>query len=126
MHTHKGTQTIKTERLTLRKFSVVRIDERSEFAELGYCLGFDFWNKGIMPEAASAVIQYLFEKVGFHRIGIWHAVKNPGSGRVAQKCGLTFEGTKRYFKSATGEYLDISDYGILKSEWEMMRSEELR
>lgn len=188
MITNKGTQTIKTERLILRKFtvddaqamfenwandervtryltwfphespdftrqlleswcaaydnlntynwameyketligniSVVRLNERSEYAELGYCIGHDYWNKGFMSEAAKAVIDYLFAEIGVNRVGISHAVKNPASGRVAQKCGLTFEGTKReYFKTAAGEFLDISDYGILRSEWSEMRKQ---
>ena len=67
-------------------------------------------------------IDYLFAEIGVNRVGISHAVKNPASGRVAQKCGLTFEGTKReYFKTLTGEFLDISDYGIIRSEWENIR-----
>ena len=99
--------------------SVVEFNERSERAALGYCMGYDYWNKGIMTEAVKAVIDFLFTEVGVNRVEISHAVKNPGSGRVAQKCGLTYEGTRRaYFKSSSGEFLDISCYGILKSEWE--------
>ena len=188
MLTHKGTQTIKTERLTLRRFtpddaqamfdnwasdervtryltwtphkspeltrqllegwcaayetpstykwameyegelmgniSVVRISENSEWAELGYCMGHAYWNRGLMTEAAKAVIDFLFEAVGVHRIAISHAVKNPASGRVAQKCGLTYEGTSReYFKTSAGEFLDISHHGITRSEWEKLKAE---
>ena len=82
------------------------LSEKCEYAELGYCIGYAFWNN------------YLFSQVGVNRIGISHAVKNPASGRVAQKCGLTYEGTKReYFKTRTGEFLDMAEYGILKREW---------
>lgn len=187
MITHRGTKTIKTERLTLRKFtvndaqamfdnwasdervtrfltwlphespkatkqlleawcanyenpdyynwviefegkaigniSVVQISDRSEYSELGYCMCHAFWGKGIMTEAAKAVIDFLFAEVGVNRVGISHAVKNPASGRVAQKCGLTFEGTKReYFKAAFGEFMDISYYGIVRSEWEKQKN----
>ena len=102
--------------------SVVRLDERDEWAELGYCMGCAYWNRGIMTEAAGAVIDYLFAEIGVNRVGIWHAVENPGSGRVAQKCGLTFEGTKReFFKSNAGEFLDISEYGIIRRDWEARR-----
>lgn len=99
--------------------SVVRICERSEYADLGYCMGYDYWGRGLMTEAARAVIDYLFANVGVNRISIGHAVGNPASGRVAQKCGLTYEGTKReFFKARNGEFLDISEYSILRSEWE--------
>ena len=77
-----------------------------------------------MTEAARAVIDYLFEEVSFNRIEISHAVKNPASGKVAQKCSLSFEGRKRgYFKALNGEFLDISFYGILKRDWEKLKEE---
>lgn len=181
MLTHKGTQEIKTERLTLRRFTqndtqamfdtwandervtrfltwephgtlevtqyiidlwvknyekenyyqwaiefegkiigsigVVEINESSEYAEIGYCIGFDFWGKGIMTEACKAVINFLFKEVNLNRIIIEHAIKNPASGKVAQKCGCTLEGIKReHFKASFGEFLDIASYSILKRE----------
>ena len=117
---------IEYEGIVIGNISVVRLNEESEWAELGYCMGYTYWNKGIMPEAAKAVIDYLFAEIGVNRVAISHAVKNPASGRVAQKCGLTFEGTKReYYKNFAGEFLDISDYGIVRSEWEKMKEENL-
>lgn len=36
---------------------------------------------------------------------------------------LTHKGTKReYFKTWTGEFLDISDWGILRSEWDSRKN----
>lgn len=98
--------------------SVVRISSNHEYAELGYCMGFDFWGKGIMTEAVKGVIDFLFNEVGMNRIGICHAVENPASGKVAEKCGLTYEGIQRErFKSRWGEFLDIKMWSILKGEW---------
>ena len=100
----------------------VETNERDECGEIGYCIAYDFWGKGIMTEATSAVIDFLFSEVNFHRIEILHATQNPASGKVAQHCGLTLEGIKReHFKSATGEFLDIAIYSILKKEWENKR-----
>ncbi len=94
--------------------SVVRSSDTNEYAELGYCMGTAYWGKGIMTEAAKAVIDYLFRQVGMHRVGIAHATENPASGRVAQKCGLRYEGTKRhYYKTKEGKFLDIAWYAIL-------------
>lgn len=110
---------IEFEHRAIGNISVVLCEEQSEVAHLGYCIGFDTWGKGIMTEAVRAVIDYLFGEVGFHRITICHALKNPASGKVAQKCGLTLEGTRRdAFKNFEGEFLDICDYGILRPEWE--------
>lgn len=99
--------------------SVVEVDERSERVALGYCLSATCWNHGYMTEAAQAVVDFLFREVNAHRVEITHAVKNPGSGAVARKCGLTLEGVRReYFKAANGEYLDIAAYAILREAWE--------
>ena len=98
--------------------SVVRIQDQSEWAELGYCMGYDFWGKGLMTEGARAVIDFLFSEVGANRIAIAHAVRNPASGRVAEKCGMTREGILReHFKSSKGEYLDIAVWSLLRKEW---------
>ncbi|MDE7326802.1 MAG: GNAT family N-acetyltransferase [Lachnospiraceae bacterium] len=110
---------IEFEHKAIGNISVVQVNNHSESAALGYCIGYHYWGRGIMTEATKAVIDYLFGEIGFHRICLGHAVKNPNSGRVARKCGLTLEGTRREcFKSAEGEFLDISEYGILKQEWE--------
>ena len=98
--------------------SVVNYNASSEFAEIGYCLGKYWWGIGIMSEALDAVIAYLFNRVGFNSVRACHAVKNPGSGRVMEKCGFKPEGTLRqYFKAHSGEFLDISYRSILKSEY---------
>lgn len=97
----------------------VSMDENSEHGEIGYCIGYDFWGKGIVTEATKAVIDFLFKEVNLNRIIIEHATKNPASGKVITKCGLTPEGIKReHFKSASGEFLDIASYSILRKEWE--------
>lgn len=102
--------------------SVARIYDNIGAAEIGYCIGKNWWGNGIMTEAFSAVIPYLFE-VGFNRIQSGHAVKNPASGRVMQKCGLTYEGTLRqFFRATSGELLDISFYSILKEEFESCKN----
>lgn len=48
-----------------------------------------------MTEAVSAVINYLFSQINVHRVEIDFDSDNPASGKVAQKCGLLLEGTRR-------------------------------
>ncbi|MBQ7828112.1 MAG: GNAT family N-acetyltransferase [Clostridia bacterium] len=113
---------IEYDKKAIGNISVVKLSDKCEYAELGYVLGYDYWNKGIMSEASRAVIEYLFSEIGVNRVGISHATENPGSGKVAQKCGMTYEGIKRqFFKTHTGKFVDIAYHGILKSEWENVK-----
>lgn len=115
---------IEYDKKAIGNISVVKLSDKCEYAELGYVLGYDYWNKGIMSEASRAVIEFLFSEIGVNRVGISHATENPGSGKVAQKCGMTYEGTKReFFKTSTGKFVDIAEYGILSHEWKSNKQE---
>ena len=84
---------------------------------IGYCIARDCWNKGITTEALEAVCNYLFDEVGFNRLEICHAVENPASGKVAQKCGFIPEGIMREsFRSSRGVFCDLVMLGRLKSD----------
>ena len=64
----------------------------SRIAELGYILRRDVWGQGIMAEAAKAVVTYGFEEEGMRRIYADMDPDNIGSIRIAEKCGMTYEG----------------------------------
>lgn len=96
--------------------SVVQHNDEKSTAVLGWCMGKSWWGQGIMPEAAKAVIKYLFEEVGFNRIAADHDKENPKSGRVMQKIGMTYEGTLR----ANGK----NNRGIIDEVWYSVLAEE--
>ena len=99
--------------------SVIREDEQNESCEIGYCIGRDFWGKGITTEAVTAVLQYLFCEVGYHRIFAKHDVDNPASGKVMQKCNMIYEGRLRgYYLRHDGAFSDTLVYSILKDEFQ--------
>lgn len=97
--------------------SVVEINENVEGMVIGYCIGKNWWGKGIMPEAGSAVIQYLFEDVGCNRIAAVHDKNNPNSGRVMQKMGMQYEGTHRSSGRNNQGIVDEVVYAILREEY---------
>lgn len=86
-------------------------------AEMGYWLGVEYWNKGYMSEAAAAVIAYGFEQLHLNRIYSSYFPRNPASGRVMQKVGMTYEGTLRQHFIRWTQPEDLVYYSILKSEW---------
>ena len=57
--------------------------------EIGYVLSHGYWGSGIMTEAVKAVLDELF-RCGFQKVGACHCVDNPASGRVMEKCGMTY------------------------------------
>ncbi len=57
--------------------------------EIGYVLMYEHWGHGIMTEAVKAVIDELF-RIGFDKIAACHNIDNPASGRVMEKCGMTY------------------------------------
>ena len=61
--------------------------------EIGYVLSRPYWGKGIMTEALKAFVEELFGN-GFERVGACHDVNNPASGRVMEKCGMSFTAEK--------------------------------
>lgn len=97
---------------------VCHIHANIDAAEIGYCIGKAHWGKGIMTEAFKAVIKYLFEEIGFNQVRAAHAVKNPASGKVMEKCGLALDGTfRQFFRATSGELLDISYRSILREDY---------
>ena len=75
--------------------SVVSCQDEVSALEIGYCIGRRWWRQGITSEALQVVIDFLFTQVGALRICADHDSRNPNSGRVMRRCGMTYEGTLR-------------------------------
>jgi len=85
-------------------------------AELGYCIGREWWGCGYTSEAVTAVIDYMFTKTDLERIEAYHSVQNPASGRVMEKAGMCREGFARHkYKNRDG-FQDCNLYGIVRGD----------
>ena len=98
--------------------SISVVNQRDDIAEaeIGYCIGKAWWHQGIMTEALTAVMDYLFDEVGMNRIEAKHDVNNPHSGAVMKKCGMRYEGTSRQSDRNNQGICDLVTYGILRSD----------
>lgn len=97
------------------------VDSKNHFAEIEYCLGAAFHNKGLAAEATKAVIAYGFEKMNLHKVQVSVKTVNPASRRVIEKCGFRYEGTLRDYFFDDGQYVSRAYYSMLKSEFEAMQ-----
>ena len=89
---------------------------RAESALVGYCIGKAWWHKGIMSETVQAVMDFLFDEVGYHRVEAFHDSNNPNSGKVMAKCGMRYEGTLRMADRNNQGVCDACYYGLLACE----------
>lgn len=103
--------------------SVNDMSNTMERCEVGYCLSKSFWNQGIMTEALTAIIKYLFNEIGFNRIQATHNVANVASGKVMLKSGMRYEGKlSKYNKNNKGVFVDCSIYAINKEDFYAMNT----
>ncbi|MBR6106866.1 MAG: GNAT family N-acetyltransferase [Oscillospiraceae bacterium] len=107
----------KADGMPVGNISVTHFAAETACAALGWCLSRSLWGQGYMPEAAEAVLDYLFETVGMLRIEATHNIENPKSGRVMQKIGMTKEGVLRQHGFARGVIVDEVWYSILADEY---------
>ncbi len=85
-------------------------------AELGYALSRDYWGRGLMAEAAGAMISFGFREMNLNRIEARCIAENTASTRVMEKAGMLCEGTLRQRELIKGEHRDIKIYSILRDE----------
>lgn len=76
--------------------------------EIGYVLAKDHWGKGIMTEAVSAVIDYLFDELDLDFLTCGYYDFNSRSARVQEKCGF-----KPYRKLIMETRLGTQEPGVL-------------
>lgn len=96
--------------------SFVSVSDQDLSAELGYCLGRPWWGKGLMTEAGQAVLAFGFQKVGLNRIEAMFDVRNPASGRVMEKLGMTYEGLSCEARMVKGQLVTVKHYAKLRRD----------
>ena len=88
-----------------------------ERGQLGYWVGREYWGQGYCTEAGRVIVDYTFRVLNLHRVQAYHFARNPASGRVLQKIGMTHEGTSRGFIKKWGRFEDCEWYAILSDGW---------
>jgi len=98
--------------------SLQNINWVSKNAEFAVLLGDKkFWGKGCGEEAARLIIDYGFERLNLHRIYCGTIEGNEGMKKLATKLNMRQEGVRRQAIYKHGQYLDIIEYGILRTEY---------
>lgn len=92
------------------------VNPKARRAEMGYWVARKHWRKGIATEAAKAMIDFGFEKLGLHSVMARYFDINPASGRVMQKCGMTYVGTIRDHEYRFDKFYNVGYYEMLETD----------
>ena len=92
-------------------------------AEIGYELGQEHWNKGLMTEALTEVLDYGFREMCLHRIEACPYAGNARSRKLLTTLGFKEEGRLRERHFFRGHFQDQLYYGLLRPEWKCRSSD---
>lgn len=90
-----------------------KADEHENF---GYWIGVPYWGCGYATSAARAVVALTFSYLECDQVTASHLVRNPASGRVMEKCGLTLVQTINREHRGKREAFHVR--GITRDAWE--------
>ena len=96
------------------------VDSEQESGEIGYSLAKAHWGRGLMAEAARAVVDWGFAERGLQRISSNADVRNRRSWRVMEKLGMRREGLFRSHRKDPRpgcQRIDTVHYSLLREEW---------
>ena len=97
---------------------MLTVSRRFHTGTVAYYLAEKAWGKGYMTEILKRVIDFCFDELGLNRVEADPFARNPASGRVMEKAGMTIEGLARQKYCKDGEFLDAVLYAIVKGDRE--------
>lgn len=99
--------------------SLQSIDWISRNAEFAILIGDrQHQSKGIGYEAGKLILKHGFFELNLERISCGTFSNNVKMQKLAESLGMKLEGQRRRAIFKNGAYLDVLEYGILKSEFE--------
>jgi ribosomal-protein-alanine N-acetyltransferase len=91
----------------------------AQFVTLGYWMGRDYAGRGIMTEAVGAVVPFVFDTLGLHRIHAACIPSNAASRRVLEKNGFREEGFAEHYLQIDGRWSDHVFFGLTRERYEI-------
>jgi RimJ/RimL family protein N-acetyltransferase len=89
--------------------------------EVGVWLSPEVTGRGLVTTAVTAMIDWAFQVRGMHRVEWRCAAGNEPSRKVAQRLGMTLDGTLRQSFPHNGKRHDAEVWSVLAPEWPTRR-----
>jgi RimJ/RimL family protein N-acetyltransferase len=86
-------------------------------AELGYWLVPEVWGKGMMTEAAKAMVELAFTHSDLDSLSSCYFNENPASGKVLSRAGFVVTGACSQFSRARGGDVPVTTVRLARADW---------
>ncbi len=93
------------------------VSELHRCCEVGFSFNPAHQGRGYATEAVRALLPFVFETMGCHRLIGRTELRNFGSARVLEKLGMRLEARLIENEWVKGEWQSELDYALLASEW---------
>lgn len=103
---------------------VIALRAGEDHPEIGYWLSRPFWGKGVMKEAAAALLDHVFALSENKIIRSGYFADNPRSARVLAFLGFREIGSSKVYSLARGEDVDHRDMELTRDAYFGTGSEE--
>ena len=100
-------------------------DHHQNVRTLGYVLSKEYWNQGLMTEAASALIDYAFMDLRLDKIKVRHFVENLVSQKIIKKLGFIKVSEGSDYSKQLEKPFDYVAYELRKDAYLSSRNIEL-
>jgi RimJ/RimL family protein N-acetyltransferase len=90
----------------------------TEHGNLGFWIGRPYWGRGYATAATRAVIALAFGLLDIDALTAAYLARNPASGRVMEKCGMSLLGTEKRNHRGVQEQFCVRR--IIRDDWERL------
>ncbi|KAH8831128.1 acyl-CoA N-acyltransferase [Flagelloscypha sp. PMI_526] len=94
---------------------------RSRNGQFGIALFPEFWGNGFAREVIVSLLDYAFDNLGYHRMGLSVHSGNTRAMHLYQRIGFVEEGRVRETIYQAGKWEDSVKMGLLKKEWKPIK-----
>ncbi|KAH8799585.1 acyl-CoA N-acyltransferase [Flagelloscypha sp. PMI_526] len=94
---------------------------RNRSGRLGIVIKQEHWRRGYAQEAVEGLLDYAFDNLGYHRMGLNVYAGNTRAIKLYEKIGFKEEGRIREVLYCNGLWEDSIEMGMLKKEWKVIR-----
>ena len=89
----------------------------AQCASVGYWMGEGYAGRGVMTEALTALLPFVFDELRLNRLESACLPSNEPSKAVLRKTGFTEEGLARHYLKINGRWHDHVLFGMLADDW---------